>query len=167
MNLSNWQPDIIRKADPYQNKSARHQISLGEHQNTINSKHKPLGIILVSGFYTFGAIVLLIGLFINPIQVNSSIAERHGLPPTTGSWFLLVITGLALIMAWGLFSLSLWGYGLNILGLLSPILAFMGIFLWPVVGFYVFKLVIKHDILAPLQQARKAVESDIDTPDKP
>ena len=86
--------------------------------HTANSKRKPLGIILISGFYAFGAIVLLITSFINPIQVGSTIAERHGLPPTTGSWFLLVVAGLALIMAWGLYSLSRWGYVLTIVYLI-------------------------------------------------
>jgi hypothetical protein len=77
---------------------------------TIKSSQKPLGIILISGSYTFGAIILLIFLFINPLQVSSIIAERHGLPSTTGSWILLFVAGLALIIAWGLFSLSRWGY---------------------------------------------------------
>ena len=90
----------------------------GESLNKIISKHKPLGIILISGFYTFGAVVLLITLFTNPIQVSSSIAERHGLPPTTGPWFLVLVAGLALTIAWGLFSLSRWGYVLTVLYLI-------------------------------------------------
>jgi hypothetical protein len=90
----------------------------GESLNTINSKNRPLGIILISGFYTFGAVVLLITLFTNPIQVSSSIAERHGLPPTTGPWFLVLVVGLALTIAWGLFSLSRWGYILTVVYLI-------------------------------------------------
>lgn len=86
--------------------------------NTIKSNHKPLGIILISGFYIFGAMILLIFLFINPTQVSSSIAERHGLPVTTDSWILLFVAGLALIIAWGLFSLSRWGYLLTVMYLI-------------------------------------------------
>jgi len=89
-----------------------------ESMNTTNSKRKPLGIILISGFYTFGAIVLLIAFFINPIQVSCTLAERHGLPPTIGSWFPLVVAGLALIIAWGLYSLSRWGYILTVMYLI-------------------------------------------------
>jgi hypothetical protein len=42
------------------------------------------------------------------------IATRHGLPPTTGSWILVAIAMLGLVISWGLFSLSRWGYVLTI-----------------------------------------------------
>lgn len=45
------------------------------------SERKPFGVLLIAGFYAFGAIVLLLGLFINPTGVSQVIAERHGLLP--------------------------------------------------------------------------------------
>lgn len=75
----------------------------------------PLGLLFIAVFYTFGAVVLLILLFANPIQTSSVIAGVHGLPLSTGNWILPVIAGLALLMAYGLFSLSRWGYVLTML----------------------------------------------------
>lgn len=75
----------------------------------------PLGVLLISSFYAFGAIVLLVFLFINPAQTSSNIAERHGLPASTGNWILPVVAGLGLLIAYGLVSLSRWGYVLTIL----------------------------------------------------
>ena len=39
----------------------------------------PLGVTLVSAFYVFGAVVLLIATFANPAEVSAAIAQRHGL----------------------------------------------------------------------------------------
>ncbi|MGE5223893.1 MAG: hypothetical protein ACM3PY_15755 [Omnitrophica WOR_2 bacterium] len=78
----------------------------------------PSGVLLIAGFYVFGAIVLLAFLFINPAQTSSIIAQRHGLPASTGSWILPIIAGLALLIAYGLVSLSRWGYVLTILYLI-------------------------------------------------
>lgn len=78
----------------------------------------PLGVLLISSFYAFGAIVLLAFLFINPAEPSSMIAERHGLPASTGTWILLVVAGLGLLIAYGLVSLSRWGYVLTVLYLI-------------------------------------------------
>lgn len=78
----------------------------------------PFGVLLIAGFYVFGALVLLVLLFVNPAQTSSIIAERHGLPVSTGNWILPVVAGLALIIAYGLVSLSRWGYILTILYLI-------------------------------------------------
>lgn len=80
-----------------------------------NKAKVPLGVLLISSFYVFGAIVLLVFLIINPAQTSSDIAERHGLPASTGIWILPVVAAIGLLIAYGLMSLSRWGYVLTIL----------------------------------------------------
>ncbi len=75
----------------------------------------PLGLLLIATFYTFGAVVLLIMLFANPIQTSSVIARVHGLPLSTGYWILPFIAGLALLIAYGIFTLSQRGYMITML----------------------------------------------------
>ena len=75
----------------------------------------PFGLLLISIFYTFGAVVLLILMFSNPLETSSAIAKAHGLPTSTGNWILPFVAGLSLLIAYGLFSLSRWGYVLSIL----------------------------------------------------
>ena len=70
----------------------------------------PIGVLLIAGFYIFGAISLLVIRIINPGQAAAFIAERHGLPATTGNWILLVVVGIALLIAYGLVSRSRWGF---------------------------------------------------------
>lgn len=90
----------------------------GENQMYKIKATVPFGVLLIGSFYAFGAIVLLVFLFINPAQTSSIIAERHGLPASTGNWILPVIACLALMIAFGLYSLSKWGYILTIVYLL-------------------------------------------------
>jgi hypothetical protein len=80
----------------------------------MNQRSIPLGVQLISAFYVFGAGILLLCLFTNPVAVASTIAERHGLAPSTGAWILPVIAGLALVIAYGLWSLSRWGFYLTL-----------------------------------------------------
>ncbi len=79
------------------------------------SSHLPIGVILIAALYLFGALILLAFLLINPGQASSMIAERHGLPTTTGSWILLVVAALGMVIAFGLISLSRWGYLLTLI----------------------------------------------------
>jgi hypothetical protein len=85
---------------------------------TNQHESKPLGVLLIAGFYAFGAAALLIGLFINPIEVSRIIAERHGLLPSVGTVILPIVAALGLIMAYGLYSLSRWGFFLTIVYLI-------------------------------------------------
>ncbi len=78
----------------------------------------PIGVLLIACFYIFGAILLLALLFINPEQTSAAIAERHGLPASTRSWILPAVAGLGLLIAYGLLSLSRWGFFLTITYLL-------------------------------------------------
>ena len=79
---------------------------------------KPLGVLLIAGFYNFGAIVLLISLFINPTEVSRIIAERHGLLPGFGTLIIPIVAALGLIMAYSLYSLSRWGFFLTLVYLI-------------------------------------------------
>ena len=74
----------------------------------------PLGVLLIAAFYTFGAIILLVSIFTNPVGVSRDIALAHGLSPTMGVEILVAVATLALVMAYGLFSLSRWGFFLTI-----------------------------------------------------
>lgn len=79
----------------------------------------PLGLLLIIAFYIFGAVALLVFLFIDPVQAANTISRAHGLPASTGSWIVPLFAGLALLVAYGLFSLSRWGYRLALLYLAS------------------------------------------------
>ncbi len=108
----------------------------------MNRPHRPLGIILISSFYVFGAIVLLVSMFTMPETVSRQIAERQGLPINMGISVLLLTAILALFIAYGLFSLSSWGFYLTLiyltyfggisflLGGKSGIQPYLGNFLW-------------------------------------
>lgn len=74
----------------------------------------PIGLLLIVVFYTFGAVVLLMFLFVDPVQTSSVISKVHGLPVPAGNWILPSIAVLGLLIAYGLFTLSRWGYLLTI-----------------------------------------------------
>jgi hypothetical protein len=74
----------------------------------------PLSIMLIAGFYIFGAIVLLISVFADKTEVGNLLAEVHGVSPIVGKGIVPVIAALALIISYGLFSLSKWGYVLSL-----------------------------------------------------
>lgn len=95
---------------------------------TTHFRHVPLGILLIAAFYMFGALVLLISIFINPVGASSAIAVAHGLPPIMGVEILLAVAALALVLAYGLISLSRWGFILTIAYLLyvGGVSLFMG-----------------------------------------
>ena len=75
---------------------------------------KPLSILFIAGFYIFGAIVLLISMLTNSTEIGKRIAEVHGISPIVGNDILPVVAVLALIISYGLFSLSKWGYALTL-----------------------------------------------------
>jgi hypothetical protein len=75
----------------------------------------PPGVLLIAGFYVFGALVLLISLFTNPSDVGKQIAERQGIPLSIGFPVIPLTIVLALLIAYGLFSLSTWGFFLTLL----------------------------------------------------
>ncbi|BCL77750.1 hypothetical protein ccbrp13_02150 [Ktedonobacteria bacterium brp13] len=75
----------------------------------------PVGVMLIAGFYVFGALVLLISLFTNSAEVSRQIAERQGISPSIGLLILPLTAALALLIAYGLYALSTWGFFLTLL----------------------------------------------------
>ncbi len=75
---------------------------------------RPLGVTLISGFYVFGAAILLIAMFTSPAEVSAAIAQRHGLSPDLGVAVLPAVALLGLAIAYGLYSLSRWGLVLTL-----------------------------------------------------
>lgn len=86
--------------------------------NAAHRKRLPLGILLIAAFYIFGALVLLVSMFTNPVGVSRAIALAHGLSPIMGIQVLFVVAALALVMAYGLISLSRWGFVLALIYLI-------------------------------------------------
>jgi hypothetical protein len=82
--------------------------------NTKFQPGRPLSIMLIAGFYIFGAIVLLISQFVNSTEASKLIAEVHGVSPLVDKGIFPVIAALALIISYSLFSLSKWGYVLTL-----------------------------------------------------
>ncbi len=78
----------------------------------------PLALRLITLFYLFGAVMLLAGLLIDPASVGRMIATAHGLSPIVGAGLVPVIAALALVMAYGLFVGSRWGFFLSVAYLL-------------------------------------------------
>lgn len=78
----------------------------------------PVGVFFIAGFYLFGAILLLISLFINPVVVCRTVAQAHSLPPVVDAFILPVIVCLALLIAYGLFTRARWGYLLTLIYLI-------------------------------------------------
>jgi hypothetical protein len=75
-----------------------------------NRQQPPLGILLIAGFYTFGSLILLASLFIHPNEVSRQIAMSQGLPISIGVSILPLTAAVGLLIAYGLFSLSPWGF---------------------------------------------------------
>lgn len=74
----------------------------------------PIGVLLIAGFYLFGAIVLLISLFTNPVAVSRSIADAHGLTSAADTVIIPIVAVIALLMAYGLLAGARWGYLLTV-----------------------------------------------------
>jgi hypothetical protein len=77
---------------------------------TPSPRRTPLGIQLIVLFYMFGAVVLLAGLLMNPAGVGTAIATAHGLSPIIGAGLVPVVAVLALVMGYGLYTGSRWGF---------------------------------------------------------
>ena len=110
--------------------------------NNENNQHRPLGILLISIFYLFGAVLLFASMFTNYVGVGQQITLVHGLPLAAEMIVLPAIALLALGISCGLFFLTRWGYFLTLIyqicfGTLSLILLlsdgrqpFIGNFIW-------------------------------------
>ena len=115
---------------------------------TIHSirERTPLGVILITLFYMFGAIVLLITLFTNPVEAGRGLSASFGLSPAADAWILPSIATSAFLISFGLFSRSRWGYFLSI----AYFLYFGGISLWlishsaqqPYIGNFIWSFIV-------------------------
>jgi uncharacterized membrane protein (DUF2068 family) len=121
-----------------------------------NNPNRPLGIVVFSIFYLFGACVLFISMFMNYAGVAEQITLAHGLPLDLKFIALPAVAILAVVMSYGLYSLSRWGYYLTSIyqicfGAVSLFLSvsfgkqpFLGNFIWSLV--VVIYLVMKRQI---------------------
>jgi hypothetical protein len=106
----------------------------------------PVGVLLIAAIYLFGAIVLLISHFTHRVAVSRSIAAAHGLSPAADGFILPIVAGIALLISYGLFNRSRWGYFLTI----SYLLFFGGASLWmlsqrvqqPFIGNFIWSLLV-------------------------
>lgn len=70
----------------------------------------PLGLRLITLFYMFGAVMLFAGLAISPARTGQTIAAAHGLSTIVGPGFVPIVAGLALVMSYGLYTGTRWGF---------------------------------------------------------
>lgn len=93
---------------------------------TSNRARSPIGILLFASFYLFGALVLLVSLFTNASAISRAIADAHGLPAVADSVVLPFVAGIALAIAYGLYSRARWGYFFT----LAYLILFGGVSAW-------------------------------------
>jgi len=106
-----------------------------------NRSNTSMGVRLIALFYLAGAVVLLLSMFFNYADMSRQMAGMHGLPE---DWTLALPAAvlLGLVIAYGLYTLSGWGYVLTVvylsyLGTTSYFLSvpegdqpFLGNFFW-------------------------------------
>lgn len=96
------------------------------HTPRFTSQQSSLMIRLIATFYFFGAIMLIVSCFTNCAAVSHNIAERHGLPPAIEPFILSIVGCLALLISYGLYQCSRWGFYLT-----SAYLVYFGVIsLW-------------------------------------
>lgn len=78
------------------------------------TEKRPSGITLIGYFYIFGAFVILITLFTNPIE-QFGIAARFGVPYVSENIMRVFVAIIFLIMAYGYLKLKKWGYCLMLI----------------------------------------------------
>ncbi|PFG14652.1 hypothetical protein [Bacillus sp. es.036] len=72
---------------------------------------RPLGVTLISYFYLFGAVVLLITAIFYDAGANTiGIAERFGLPNAPERLMRILVALLSFVMVYGYIRLTNWGY---------------------------------------------------------
>ena len=78
------------------------------------SRSAPIGLRLIILFYMFGAVMLLVGLTMDPGRVGEMVARAHGVSSIVGASLLPVIVAWALVMAYGLYAGTRWGFVLAV-----------------------------------------------------
>ena len=76
---------------------------------------RPLGVSLISYFYIFGAVVLLVTAIFFDVDANKFEADRFGLPSFPEQLFRIVLAVVSLIVIYGYMRLKRWGFWLMII----------------------------------------------------
>lgn len=72
---------------------------------------RPFGVVIISFFYIFGAVVLIYSsIFYLPNVDQFGIAARFGVPALPEQPVRLIVAVIALLLAFGYFSLKKWGF---------------------------------------------------------
>jgi len=72
---------------------------------------KPIGISVISYFYIFGSIILLISsIFYNATSNPIDIADRFGVSNVSEPFFRVIVAFITLLMIFGYFRLKKWGF---------------------------------------------------------
>ncbi|MGB8002392.1 MAG: hypothetical protein WCF60_20160 [Anaerobacillus sp.] len=72
---------------------------------------RPRGVTLISFFYLFGGLVLLItGIFFDAGANTIGVAERFGLPNAPERLVRILVALLSFVMAYGYIRLTRWGF---------------------------------------------------------
>lgn len=77
-------------------------------------RRRMLGLVLISGSYGLGVIVLIVAMFLNREQVGIQIANVHGLPALAGFPILVLTCIVGILVAIGLHNMTRWGYWLTL-----------------------------------------------------
>jgi hypothetical protein len=126
--------------------SLRHLLHSFAHEgdNVMESRKRPLlGIVLISGFYCLGVVILIVAMFFNREEVGVQIANVHGVPALAGFPILILTCIVGALVAIGLYNMTSWGYWLTLiyacyLLIVPPILvgkdvSLFGNIIWPLV----------------------------------
>jgi hypothetical protein len=73
-----------------------------------------LGIRLIAYLYFLGAAVLLLALPFNHQKISQQIASLHALPALGGIPFLILVSGVGILIGYGLYKMTGWGYWLTL-----------------------------------------------------
>lgn len=103
-----------------------------------------LGIRLMAYVYLLGAAVLLLALPFNHQKIGLQIANLHGLPNLGGIPILVLISGVGILIGYGLYKMTSWGYWLTLVYLMylfiapqllmSEVPSIYGNIIWPLTG---------------------------------
>ncbi|KTD86745.1 hypothetical protein [Paenibacillus etheri] len=77
---------------------------------------RPLGVTLISCFYIFGAVALIVtAIFFNADADEFGIADRFGLPNFPEQLFRVILAINSLVLSYGYMRLKKWGFWLMIM----------------------------------------------------
>jgi hypothetical protein len=133
--------ELLRYGDGF---ARRHNGAADEGNNVMESRKRPLlGIVLISGFYCLGVVILIVAMFFNREEVGVQIANVHGVPALAGFPILILTCIVGGLVAIGLYNMTSWGYWLTLiyacyLLIVPPILvgkdvSLFGNIIWPLV----------------------------------